>query len=103
MTLDELKIALETVLPHKVAYKSFPEGQAPALPYIVFWSTGSDNFGADNNVYHTKRTVRVELLSQSKDIKTEQSIEAVLPYWTRTEDYIDDEKCFLTIYETEVK
>lgn len=102
MTIYELKSNLESVLPHKVVYRSWAVGEAPPLPFICYYSTGSDNFGADNKVYRSKRTVRIELLSELKDIELEHSIEAVLPYWTRNEDFIEDQKCYLTTYETEV-
>ena len=102
MTLEELKTKLEVVLPNKVVYHAWPVGSAPELPFIVINSIGSDNFGADNVVYYGKRVVRVELLAETKALALESSIEAVLPYWTRTEDYLSDEKCYLTTYEIEV-
>lgn len=103
MTIRELKQALEEVLPDKVVYRAWPVNEAPPLPYIVYYSTSAENFGADNIVYHSRRNIRIELLAEYKDITLEQNIEAVLPYWTRTEDYLEDEKCYLTSYEIEVE
>lgn len=45
MELQELKERLEqTGFP--VAYYSFPENEAPPLPFICYLVTGSDNFAA---------------------------------------------------------
>jgi len=48
----------------------------------------------------------VELYTANKDITSENAVEAVLvandmPY-TKTETYIDSEKLYLNLYETEV-
>ena len=49
MTLGEFKELLETTgLP--VAYYSFPENEAPSLPFICYISPGTDNFSADGVV-----------------------------------------------------
>ena len=106
MTLQELKTALSAVLPDKVIYNAWPIGEAPPLPYICYYSTGSDNFAADNVVYDSQRPVRIELYTKQKDLATEAALEAKLGlsglYWTRDESYIDDEKVFLTIYEVTI-
>lgn len=103
MTLSELKTLLNTVLPDKVAYYAFPPKEAPLLPYITFYMTGSDNFGADNIVYHAATPVRIELYEALRDSTTEGSLESALTkaglYWTRDDAYIDDEKCYELIYE----
>lgn len=106
MTLQELKTALSAVLPDKVIYNAWPVGEAPPLPYVCYYSTGSDNFAADNIVYDSSRPVRIELYARSKDLATEAAIEAALTgaeiYWTRDESYIADEKVYLTIYEVTI-
>ena len=106
MTLAQLKTALSAVLPDKVSYYAWPVGEAPPLPYILFYSVGSDNFGADNVVYHSRREVRIELYTRLKDLTTEAAVEAALTaaeiYWERDESYIDDEKVYLTVYEVEI-
>lgn len=106
MTLQELNTALSAVLPGKVVYNAWPVGEAPPLPYMCYYSTGSDNFGADNKVYNSNRSVRIELYMRSKDLTTEAAVETALNgvglYWTRDESYIDDEKVFMTIYEVTI-
>ena len=106
MTLSELNTALLAVLPGKVVYNAWPVGEAPALPFICYYSTGSDNFAADNVVYGSQRPVRIELYTRSKDLATEAALEGKLTregiYWTRDESYIDDEKVYLTVYEVQI-
>lgn len=106
MTLENLHATLSAVLPDKVVYNAWPVGEAPPLPYMCYYSTGADNFGADNKVYNSNRSVRIELYTRSKDLTTEAAIETALDgvdlYWTRDESYIDDEKVFMTIYEVTI-
>ena len=106
MTLSELHTTLSAVLPDKVVYNAWPVGEAPPLPFICYLSIGADNFAADNQVYNSNRSVRIELYTRSKDLTTEAAVETALNgvglYWTRDESYIDDEKVFLTIYEVTI-
>ena len=106
MTLAELNTTLSAVLPGRIVYNAWPVGEAPPLPYVCYYSTGSDNFAADNVVYDSNRPVRIELYTRSKDLTTEAAIEAALTgagiYWSRDESYIDDEKVFMTIYEVTI-
>ena len=106
MTLENLHATLSAVLPDKVVYNAWPIGEAPPLPYMCYYSTGADNFGADNKVYNSNRNVRIELYTRSKDLTTEAAVETALNgvglYWTRDESYIDDEKVFMTIYEVTI-
>lgn len=106
MTLTQLGALLSEALPDKVTYYTWRVGEAPDLPYICYYSTGSDNFGADNIVYHPRRPVRIELYAKTKDIATEAAVEEVLTtggiFWERDESYIDDEQVYLTIYEVEI-
>lgn len=104
MTLAELKTLLATTtLP--VVYRAW-ETDEPSLPYIVFIATGSDNFAADNRVYHKRTPVDVELYTRDKSPDTEATVEAVLDsvplVWTKSETYLEDEKCFEIIYGIEV-
>lgn len=104
MTHAELKTLLATTtLP--VVYRAW-ETDEPSLPYIVFIATGSDNFVADNRVYHKRTPVDVELYTRDKSPDTEFAVEAVLDsvpiVWTKNETYLEDEKCFEIIYGIEV-
>ena len=105
MTLQEFKPVLEaTGLP--VAYRAFPEGDAPALPFVCYHSPYTNNFAADGVVYATINHINVELYTQVKDPATEGRVEAALTgagiYWDKSETSLDDEKCFQILYEIEV-
>lgn len=110
MTLALLRTLLDGVLPGKVAYYAFPEGEAKPLPFICYYSTGSDNFGADNVVFHSNTPARIELYEKTKDftlpnqlITLEKQLEDALTasslFWEREETYVESERCFLIIYE----
>ena len=103
MELEEFKNILETTgLP--VAYWSFPEGEAPPLPFICYLDAGSDNFIADGKVYYKSRRINVELYTKYKDTEAESKVETALENfkWKRTENYIESEQCFEILYELEV-
>lgn len=104
MELKELSQILSAVFP--TAYWSFPENEAPAMPYLTFFENASDNFGADNKVYHTRKQISVELLTRTKQPGAEAAVEAQLNaydiYWEKTETHLDDEDAFEVIYTLEV-
>jgi len=88
------------------AYDHFPEKSAPDLPFICFRYDQQNNFNADNTTRQKIASLSVELYTANKDIASENAVEAVLvandmPY-TKTETYIDSEKLYLNLYETEV-
>ena len=105
MNLTELKEVLEaTGLP--VAYSFFMESEnnpVPAPPFIVYFVTDSENFIADNLIYHQVQDVQIELYTDKKDLEAESKIEAVLteselPFAT-VETFIESESLFQKIYE----
>lgn len=105
MTLEDVKPLLEsTGLP--VAYRSFPEGGAPALPFLCYYSPYTNNFATDGVAYAIINHVNVELYTQVKDPTTEGKVEAALTgagiYWEKSETYLEDEKCLQILYEIEV-
>lgn len=105
MTLQEFKPVLDgTGFP--VAYQAFPEGDAPALPFLCYHSPYTNNFAADGVAYATINHINVELYTQVKDPATEEKVEAALTqagiYWEKSETYLEDEKCFQILYEIEV-
>lgn len=103
MTLEDIKQILEqTGLP--VAYHSFPEKDAPPLPFIVYLAPSSKNFCADGVVYVKGMHIQVELYTQWKNVKLEDKVEQALSsfFWKKTEIYLDDEQCFEILYELEV-
>ena len=101
--LEKLKNQLETTgLP--LAYRAFPEGEAPPLPFLCYLIISSDSLFADGVVYYSANVVRVELYTKEKDPITEDKVEQALSsyLWDKTEEYIDSEKCYQIIYEIEV-
>lgn len=104
MTLSDLNTTLSSVFP--TAYWSFPEQKAPPMPYLVYFQTNTDNFGADNKVYHERRRVSIELLTRIKDPTAESAVEAALDakeiFWNKTETHLDDEDAYEVIYDVEV-
>lgn len=103
MTLEDIQNLLEaTGLP--VAYRAFPEGHAPALPFICYLTSGTNNFGADNVTYHVINAVTVELYTDYKDPETEGKVEEALSsfFWDKDVEYLDSERCYQIIYEIEV-
>lgn len=110
MTLAELKTALEGVnnnaFKDKVAYRAFNVGSAPALPFICFMETESNNFLADSKVYQKITQVDVELYSKEKDTASEAAIESMfdsnLIVWSKYEEYIESENVLEVVYEVSI-
>lgn len=101
MTEDECKVILEASgLP--VVYHHWIS--PPALPYIVFVRTQSDNYKADGTVYAKDNVFNAELYSDKKDPEAEQKLESALDqgeifYEVVSEDYIETEDMYQVIYE----
>jgi len=110
MTLAELKVALEGVnnnaFKDKVAYRAFPVGAAPSLPFICYMEMESDNFIADCKVYHKITDVNIEFYSDVKDPTTEAAIETMLDsnllVWDKAEYYIEDEDVVQVVYGVQI-
>ena len=106
MTLAEMKTLLEAIngFSGKVVYRAWPIGQSPALPFIVFYTTGDDSFKADDKIYYAKKTVIIELYSEYKDETSEALVEAAMDgiIYSKDETYIDDERMTLVTYTMEV-
>lgn len=103
MTLEDVKSLLEsTGLP--VAYRAWPENEAPPLPFICYLVAYSNNFSADGIVYYLINHIQIELYTKLKDPITEDKVELALSslYWEKTEEYIDTEQCYQITYEIEV-
>ncbi len=99
---DILKKLKKTGIP--VAYRCFPEGDAPPLPFICYFTTGSNNFAADGKVYYAGKRFMVELYCSKKDLELEKKVEDALEglFWEKEESYIESEKCYQIAYEMEV-
>ena len=104
MTLKELNVALNSIpgFDKKVAYRAFPVGKAPKLPFICYLCTSTDNFDADDYVYQVIQGVDIELYTAKKDEVSEQAVEAMLESnrlgWEKNEEYLDSENCYMITY-----
>lgn len=105
MTHEEIYNAL-SASGFPVTYYAWKTGAVPALPYVCYFYPGTDNFGADNNVYVHVNTLYVELYTENKDFNVEAQLENALQnicgYWNKSETYIESEKMYQTLYECEV-
>lgn len=107
MQYTEIKEMLEDEdLGLPVTYYSWPEKQAPQLPYLVWYLPGSENFAADDSVYKRIQTLNIELYTEVKDFLTEMDVEGLLydygMVWDKVETYIDSEKMYQVLYTMEV-
>ena len=108
MTLKELNVALNAIpgFNKKVAYRAFPVGKAPKLPFICYLCTNTDNFFADAQVFQVIQGVDIELYTAKKDEASERAIEAMLDEkllgWEKYEEYIDSENCYMITYSIEL-
>ena len=90
------------------AYLQFPEGDpnTPAPPFICYYYTGDSDLKADDINYQRIRQLTVELYCENKDFAIESAVEDALTshniVYTKMESYIEDEKMYMTTYETEV-
>ena len=103
MTLEDIHEVLgQTGIP--VAYRAFPVGQAPPLPFICYLFSASNNFNADDAVYQPISRITIELYTEHKDLSAEAAVEAALSAlcWEKSEEYLADEECYEIIYEIEV-
>lgn len=108
MTQQELYQALKS-LGVPVAYSHFMESTGkpiPDPPYIVYLSTTSQDFQADNRNFYPVRTFQVELYTAKKDLAAEKILEdklneLELPY-TATEIYLESESMFQRVYEIQI-
>ncbi|KAK9680616.1 hypothetical protein QE152_g38974 [Popillia japonica] len=89
MTLSEFYSGL-TSLDLPVTYRRYAEGEAPGLPYLVYYVPGSNNFEADGKVYLKVNEINIELYSKTKDIDNE----------TKIEDWLDENDIFYEKIET---
>lgn len=102
-SLEELNEILKTT-GYPVAYRFFKTQQKP--PYICYLTAYSNNQSADNVVWQKINHIQIELYTARKDREAEQKLEDALTnagiFFESTETYIDSEKIYQKIYETEV-
>lgn len=88
------------------AYDHFAEGESPDPPFLVYLYPRSANFSADGKAFFKKDKLNLELYTDKKDMKLESKVEAVLDghgfFYAKSEVWIDSEKMYEVLYETEV-
>ena len=104
MSYEQIATMINSIgLPY--AYFSFPENEAPALPYIVYHYPSSEDFGADNTNYVSIDNLSIELYTENKDFTTESTVESVLNangfYYQKTESYLRTERMYMVLYEVQ--
>ena len=105
MTYDDITNMLkEAGLP--LAYDHFAEGASPEPPFLIFLFPGSDNMFADNGVYFKISQLNMELYTDKKDPELEEKLEDILIAheipWEKSEVWIDSEKMYEVLYQTEI-
>lgn len=105
MNLMEFKGELEK-LDMPIQYQSFALGQAPELPYLIFYEDDSDNLFADNVNYFNNLNLTCELYSDEKDLELETKIQKLFYdneiEYNSTETFIDSENMFLKAYSVSI-
>lgn len=80
--------------------------QTPTPPYVVYYYPSENDVHADDENYVNKRQLFVELFTKSKDDTAEAKVENALRSggitWYKQTDFLNDEKLFQTVYESEV-
>lgn len=101
---EVVEMLTETGLPF--TYYSYPEKEAPLLPYILFFYSRSNNFPADDTVYQRIDSLNIELYTANKSFDLETQVEAILNkygfVWEKSEVYLNTEHMYEVIYEMEI-
>ena len=107
MKMQDLYSLLKTInIP--VAYHSFKASnmEVKQPPYIIYFATSSNNFGADNRVYLKQNNYTVELYTNKKDFSLENKLEDALDsasiFYDKTETYIDTEAMYQISYQIQI-
>lgn len=104
MTLAEMTEMLQSIegFSNKIAYRTFPDSEVPALPYACFVDIEPAVFFADNTAYYTQPRYEVALYERYRDISTELLFEGKFAAeglsFVRSVGYIDTEKCWAITY-----
>ena len=100
MKLSEFADILEkSTLP--VTYRAYQEGNAPGMPYLIYYESSPAINAADNTVNHQIKSVTVELAFEQKDEDLEERLEEL---WTTHELFFDvQEETFIEAERLYVK
>ena len=105
MTYDEIASMIDSTELNN-AYYQYPEGEAPELPYILFYYPNRDDFQADDKNYAKIPQLNIELYTKEKDFEKEKLIEDLLDAnditYDKEEQYIEAEEMYEVLYTMEV-
>ena len=105
MTYAEIASMIESTELENTYYQ-YPEGEAPELPYILFYYPERDDFQADNKNYAKITQLNIELYTKEKDFEKEEALEEILEandlVYNKEEQYIESEKMYEVLYTMEV-
>lgn len=103
MTLDELKQKCEAQ-GFKYAYGLFKTSTEP--PHLIAICRDTDNFMADNKVYHKDIPIQLDYTYIDKNIEEQNKIEDIIladVVWNKSEEvYLTDEKVWQVSYFFEI-
>lgn len=107
MTLEQINTMIAeiaTALKCDYAYSAFKNGTRNR--FLIFYYQGSDDLYADDINYQKIEQLRIEFYSPKKDADSENIIENNINShglsYSKNEVWINDEKVFMTSYDTEV-
>lgn len=105
MTTAEVASMIASIGPEN-AYYQFDEGSGIQPPFIVFYYPNDNDFVADGCNYVKKCALVIELYTDNKDFTMESAVESVLAanglVYSREEQYIEDQRMYEVLYQTEV-
>ena len=88
------------------AYYQFDNNSGQQPPFICFFYPNNNDVLADNTNYQKIEHLVIELYTDNKDFGLEAAVEAVLNLhglvYSRDEEYLDTERMFEVVYETDV-
>lgn len=96
---------LNEVLTNYDVPSSFSHFNEPIAPPFITWiSSSTDNFNADNSVYHKVENLTVELYTRGDTLEQEKKLESYFEengiLWDKSsQTWIDDDKVMMSIYE----
>jgi hypothetical protein len=101
-TQEELYQFLNSIFP-TCFYNWQGSRKVPSAPYICYLYDSSDNFGADNKVYHKSDNYLIELYTDKADLTSEITLENKFDenkiFYNKTNKaYIDELKLFQVVY-----
>lgn len=104
MTYKDIADMIEEIgLP--CAYNEFKD-TLEGPPFVCWLLEDSNDFDADNQNYQKVERLHVELYTDERDFDKEAEVEAVLTshdiVWVSTGQYINEEKMYQRVWETDV-